>query len=95
MRRRRVRLRTVNSAASGWARHWTLFEGRVLTMMSLHEAHYRGYLIRGETQGWQLHVCVQPMKPDLPILFRHAFSAALWRDAVREAERLIDRVLSV
>jgi hypothetical protein len=66
----------------------------VLTLMSRQEAHYRGYMIRGEQRGLRLRVLVQPTKAELPILFRHAFYVGHWTEAVREAERLIDGVLS-
>jgi hypothetical protein len=59
------------------------------------EACYRGYKIRADTRGSFWAVSVQPLTPDLPILFRNSFTSPGSQDPIEEAERRIDRVLSV
>jgi hypothetical protein len=65
--------------------------------MPEHEIDYRGYKIevKPNDQGWVVNVA--PKTPELPILRWNSFRAPLGsqQDAVAEARRRVDRLLSI
>jgi hypothetical protein len=70
-------------------------EGELPQMEISRARHYCGYQIRAEPleDGWR--VVVQPSRPELPILSERVFlvESTSGTEAVKEAERRIDRVM--
>ena len=72
-----------------------LLEGRIYSRMSQRAEHYRGYCIRGNTQGRGWSVEVHPDTPDLPIFRRAAFRVIhpAWTEVLVEARARVDALL--
>lgn len=60
----------------------------------LNRTRYRGYILEVTAKGPQHEVHIEPSRPDVPILSRGSVTRGSAEEAVGEAERRIDRLLS-
>ena len=68
----------------------------MFTRIPKREADYRGYKIKMQRRDLCWIVSVSPTRPELPILERYSFPTFTQsaREAIAQAKRRVDRVLS-